>query len=260
MKTSFLTGSFLAGRASVYRLKNGSVPAEKSLNPEQLEHRFARRAERFEMRKQGYGLTLQLSIIGACLVLIGMFSLPLYQQGSFEIEFVQQELVEMEEIVQTQQQLMPPPPPRPPVPVEVPNDEVLEDDVLDLDASLDINETLAALPPPPPPPVEEEEEEPEIFVVVEEMPQMIGGMAALVKDLTYPQLAQQAGIEGMVVVQVVIDEEGRPLNPIIARSGSELLDDAAIEAVMKQNFKPGRQRGQPVKVQLAIPVRFQLTA
>lgn len=260
MKTNFLTGSFLASRASVYRFKNTPTPSKKSLNQAQLEERFSRRAERFHAKKNGYGLTLQLSFIGACLLLIGAVHVPMYQKSTFEIDLVTQELVEMEEIVQTQQQLLPPPPPRPPVPVEVPNDEVLDDDILDLDASLDITETLAALPPPPPPVEEEPEEENEIFVVVENMPEMIGGMAALVKDLQYPRLAQQAGIEGMVVVQVVVNEEGKPLNPVIARSGSELLDEAAIEAVMKQRFKPGMQRGRAVKVQLAIPVRFQLTA
>lgn len=259
MKNSFLTGSFLAGRAKAYHFKNTHKPESAPFNRQQLEHRFARRAERFERRKGGYGLTLQLSAIGACLALIGVLNLPLYQQDTFEIQFVQQELVEMEEIVQTAQQLTPPPPPRPPVPVEVPNDEVLENDVLDLDASLDINEPLAALPPPPPPVEEETEDELEIFVVVEEMPEMIGGMAALIKDLQYPRLAQQANIEGMVVVQVVVNEDGEPLNPIVARSGSELLDKAAIAAVMKQRFKPGMQRGRAVKVQIAIPVRFQLT-
>lgn len=259
MKNSFLTGSFLASRAKAYHFKNTHKPEAAPFNRQQLERRFARRAERFERRKGGYSLTLQASAIGACLALIGVLNLPLYQQDTFEIQFVQQELVEMEEIVQTAQQLTPPLPPRPPVPVEVPNDEVLENDVLDLDASLDINEPLAALPPPPPPVEEETEDELEIFVVVEEMPEMIGGMAALIKDLQYPRLAQQANIEGMVVVQVVVNEEGEPLNPVVARSGSELLDKAAIAAVMKQRFKPGMQRGRAVKVQIAIPVRFQLT-
>ena len=121
-----------------------------------------------------------------------------------------------------------------------------------------------ALPPPPlpePEVIEEEEPDPtdEIFVVVEQMPEMIGGFQSLLKDLEYPALARQAGLEGMVVVNVIIDESGMPESARIARSVAEVLDKAAIEAVMKQRFEPGRQRGRPVRVEMAIPVRFQLT-
>ena len=59
------------------------------------------------------------------------------------------------------------------------NVEIIEEDELDLDATLDIGVPLATLPPPPPAPEDEVEEDPEdqIFVVVEQMPQMIGGLA-----------------------------------------------------------------------------------
>ena len=61
----------------------------------------------------------------------------------------EQEVVKMEEIVQTEHQETPPPPPRPPVPVEVPNDEVVEDKVLDINAELNLDDKLQTPPPPP---------------------------------------------------------------------------------------------------------------
>ncbi len=163
----------------------------------------------------------------------------------------------MEEIVQTLQEVKPPPPPRPPVPVAGPDDEILEDDDLDLDASLDIDEPLADLPPPPPPP-QEEPDEPEIFVIVEQMPELIGGVAQLIKDSKYPDLARKAGLEGTVVVQFIVGADGIPIEPQVVKSVAEILDNAAVEAVMKQRFRPGRQRGQPVPVRMAMPVKFRL--
>ena len=165
----------------------------------------------------------------------------------------------MEEIVQTQQIERPPPPPRPPVPVEVPNDVDLDEEALDFDALLDMDEAIVALPPPPAAAVPEPETEPEIFVAVEDPPEMIGGMASLHGELKYPELARRAGIGGTVVVQVVIDATGEPSSPTVVRSVSEVLDKEAVRAVMKQRFVPGKQRGRAVSVYMAIPVVFRLT-
>ena len=227
-----------------------------------LEDRFAKRARRYRAQRGRYAVHFQAAFVIALLLVISAFQLRIYPDEAASITLVQQELVTMEEIVQTRQLVKPPPPPRPPVPVEVPDDEIIEDDDLDLDATLDIDEPLVALPPPPLPAEEvEEEEEPEdeIFVVVEQMPEMIGGWQALLADLKYPQLARQAGLEGMVVVKVLIDQTGTPSNPQVVKSVHEVLDNAAIEAVLKQRFEPGRQRNRPVRVEMAIPVRFQLT-
>ena len=91
-----------------------------------------------------YTLTLEIAFV---LVLLGvgyLFRAPIYKSAeAFEITLAEQAIVHMEEIEQTKQQVKPPPPPRPPIPIEVANDVVLEDDVLDLDASLDIDELAA---------------------------------------------------------------------------------------------------------------------
>lgn len=104
----------------------------------------------------------------------------------------------------------------------------------------------------------EVEEEPEIFVVVEQMPEIIGGNAKIYENLVYPVIARQAGVEGLSVIQVVVEPDGTPSDITVARSASEMLDQAAITAVSQLRFIPGKQRGVPVRVRMAIPIRFRL--
>ncbi|NNF02938.1 MAG: energy transducer TonB [Rhodothermales bacterium] len=185
------------------------------------------------------------------------------RQGTegLDIQLAEQEVVQMEEILQTEQIERPPAPPRPQVPVAVPDELVLEDETLDFDASLDLDAVITDLPPPPPQPVFEEPDEAiedEIFVIVEEMPQIVGGNSRIYELLEYPEIAIQAGVEGLVVVQVVIEPDGSPSNPEIARSAGEVLDMAAVNAVMQLKFIPGKQRGKAVRVKMALPIRFKL--
>ena len=212
---------------------------------------------RFQNRQRSYGLTVQGGLGLALLVVTGFFQVPFQSGSNLDITFAEQELVHIEEIAQTVHIAKPPPPPRPPVPVEVADDEILEDIDLDLDATLDIDDFLTQVSAPPPP-EEEEEVEPEIFIVVEQMPELIGGISQLLSDASYPSLARKAGLEGTVVVQIVVDPEGNPQDPRVIKSVAEVLDKSAVEAVMKQRFKPGMQRGTAVPVQVAMPVQFRL--
>ncbi len=207
----------------------------------------------------GYFVRIQAGIVLSTLLFIGLFNINFSFEPNTNFEVEERELIEMEEIIQTEIIQTPPPPPRPPVPIEVPNDVVMDDELLDFDAFLDMDNAMAATPSPPPA-AEEEEEEPEVFVIVEQMPEMIGGMEALQRAVVYPEIARRAGIQGRVVVQIVIDTEGNPRNPQVVRSaGGGGLDEAAIRAVMQMKFTPGMQRGRPVKVQYTIPVQFRLT-
>lgn len=173
-----------------------------------------------------------------------------------EVNLVEeQEVVQMEDIVQTEQEDTPPPPPRPQVPVEVPNDEIIEDSQIDLDADLNMDEPLE-MPPPPEDGTEEEEED--FFVAVEQMPELKGGFAKLQNCVEYPEMARKAGIEGKVIVQFVVNENGKVENPRVIRSIGGGTDEEAIRCVKQQEFEPGRQRGEPVRVQYSLPVVFKL--
>jgi len=206
--------------------------------------------------RNDYQITLQSTLIAALLVAIIAFNLQFPEGEGFDIQEIERVELELEEIVQTEIIETPPPPPRPPVPIEVPDDAIIDDEMVDLDAFLDMDAGFDAPPPPPP---AEEDDEPEIFVVVENMPQMVGGQQALYDALDYPDIARRAGIEGRVIIQFVVDEQGRVLDPKVVRSaGGGGLDEAAIAAIQKVTFSPGMQRGRPVKVQMTQPVIFRL--
>lgn len=172
------------------------------------------------------------------------------------ITVADQEEIYIEEIIQTKQEIKAPPPPRPSVPVEVPNDEIIEEEILDIDAELDLGESYE-LPPPPKPLQQEETIEDEIFVVVEQPPVLIGGIASIQKRIIYPELALKAGIEGRVIVQFVIDKNGNVVDPVVVRGIGGGCDEEAIRAVKTAKFRPGLQRGRPVNVRYSLPITFK---
>lgn len=209
-----------------------------------------------------YPLHLEIGLIFSLAVLVVAFQVDFSTSEGFHVQMEQQETVDMRQVQQTKQETEPPPPPRPPVPMEVPNNQVVEQQNVNFDASLDMDEALDTKQKPPEPEEEEEgdeqNEEREIFIAVEESPELIGGMAALQKSVEYPKMARKTGIEGRVIVQFVVDEDGNVQDPKVISGVHSLLNKAAIEAVKKQKFKPGKQRGRPVKVQMSLPVTFTL--
>jgi len=106
--------------------------------------------------------------------------------------------------------------------------------------------------------MEEEPEEPEIFVIVEQMPDLIGGLGGLQKKIHYPEIAKKAGVEGRVFLQFVVDEQGNVADPVVTRGIGAGCDEEAIRAILTAKFKPGKQRGKPVKVKMSLPITFKL--
>jgi len=209
--------------------------------------------------KAGYLIRMEIGFILALLIMISAFKINIdIETQDEQIVIDRQEEVFVEEIVQTKQEIKAPPPPRPMVPVEVPNDEIIVDDFIDLDAELDLDDSFMELPPPPPPANDENNEEEEIFIVVEQMPELIGGLASLNKYITYPEMARRAQIEGRVIVEFIIDKEGNVNNPKIIRGIGGGCDEVALSAVQKVKFKPGMQRGKPVLVRYSMPINFTL--
>lgn len=217
-----------------------------------------RKHEKFDLRNR-YSLYIEVGLIATLGILILAFRMDWAADNDFEIVMPEQEQINIEEVQQTTQIEQPPPPPKPPVPVEVPNDEVLEDVALDLDASLDLDAPVDNTPPPPPPTEEEVEEEPEIFVIVEKMPDLIGGLQGIQSKIRYPDIAKKAGVEGRVIVQFVVDEAGNVTDPVVVRGIGGGCDQEAVRAVSQAKFTPGEQRGKPVKVKMSLPITFRLS-
>ena len=199
-----------------------------------------------------YNIHLQIGFIISITLFITIFNVRIPTKAPAPILIEEQEEIFIEEVIQTKQIETPPPPPRPPVPVEVPNDEIIEDEIIDLDTELDLDGQLD-LPPPP----KSEETQDDFFVVVEQMPQLIGGLASLQKNVKYPEMARRAGIEGRVTIQFIVNEQGKVENPKVIRGIGGGCDEEALKAVMTARFRPGMQRGRTVRVQYSLPIVFR---
>jgi len=178
-----------------------------------------------------------------------------------DTEFLFEEEVEIQ---QTSQETPPPPPPPAVQEVEVLN--VVEDNVET--ESIEVNteddkETEVVISAPVDAPDEDEEEE-VVFVVVEKMPEFPGGQQALFKYLSenvkYPVIAQENGIQGRVICQFVVNKDGAIVDVEVVRSGGDpSLDKEAIRVIKSMpKWKPGQQRGKPVRVKYTVPVNFKL--
>jgi len=98
----------------------------------------------------------------------------------------------------------------------------------------------------------------EYLIAADEMPEPIGGLASIQKNIRYPQLAKLAGIEGKVYVLAFLDEEGKVANARVIKGIGAGCDEAALEAIKVVKFTPARNNGEPVKVQVTIPIVFKL--
>jgi len=209
------------------------------------------------LEKGRYTIRIEFGFIFALLIMITLFKVNIKSSADdFKITTTEQEVVKMEEIEITKQITRPPPPPRPIVPVAVSNDAVIEDEI-NIDSELNFDDLEEFELPDAPAPVVEEEEE-QVFVVVEKMPELRGGLPALMKHIRYPEIARKAGLEGRVYLQFIIDERGKVHNPKVVRGIGGGCDEAAIEAIQKVTFTPGLQRGKPVKVKYSLPIMFKL--
>ncbi|MGB6048350.1 MAG: energy transducer TonB [Flavobacteriales bacterium] len=115
-------------------------------------------------------------------------------------------------------------------------------------------------PPPPPPPVDEETYD---LAAVQEQPDFPGGMAKmyefLQKNTKYPDMEFDAGIQGKVFIEFVVDRDGSVDDVKVRRGVSPGLDKEALRAVRSMpKWNPGKMNGKAVKVSFTIPVDFKL--
>ena len=103
----------------------------------------------------------------------------------------------------------------------------------------------------------------QVFTAVEQMPQFPGGDAALMKfissNINYPQEAYQNGIQGRIIVQLVVKSDGSVGDVKVIRSVDASLDREAIRVCKSlPNFTPGRMNGKAVNVWYTLPITFKL--
>lgn len=207
----------------------------------------------FELRRQ-YKVVFEISLISALFFVTILFQIIGFGKISGEIEKPTFQL-EVAKIDLTQQIKRPPPPARPAVPIASEQETLLGDETID-DTDIDLEEIP---PPPPPPPKKDENEEADVFVAYDTPPELKGGYEFIRKNLKYPDMARQAGIEGKVLIKAVIDENGNVMRAeVLKEDGNVGFGQAAVDVVMKCKFSPAKQRDKSVKVAITLPITFKL--
>lgn len=198
-----------------------------------------------------YPLIIRVStFVGVAVIILAFLVFPRFIHKQVLVqEYVHD--VEIEQIEQTQQIDRPPPPARPSVPIASESEDIAEDVVME-DFEFDDFEAWDAPPPPP--------EGPRVkFIPYDDPPEPIGGYAAIQRNVQYPEIAQEAGIEGTVIVQAFINKSGKVTDAVILKGIPNTgLDEAAMDAIRKTRFRPAKQRDRAVGVWISIPVNFKL--
>ena len=209
-------------------------------------------------------------LVGYVIVLSFMFIAFEWTKRDIKIDTSQAitDLVFEEEIIPITEQpeeVTPPPPVAPPPVAETLT--IVEDDADVDEVDIASTEELGQQVEIKYVPVEVEEEEPEeqtIFEVVEEMPEFPNGgqaglMQYLAKNIKYPTIAQENGTQGRVVCQFVVNKDGSIVDVKVLRGVDPYLDKEAVRVISTMpKWKPGKQRGKPVRVKYTVPVMFRL--
>ena len=217
----------------------------------------------------GKGLSILMGIVVGLAVLFVGFEWGTQEKTIQKDEGIADIIAEEEIDITRQEETPPPPPPPPPVEQVAEVLNVVEDDVevenTDLLSSED-NQAEAQTQTYVPPVVkveEEEESSQQIFMVGEEMPEFPGGQAALMsfiaKSIKYPVVAQENGIQGRVTCSFVVNKDGSIVDAEVIRGIDPSLDKEALRVINTMpKWKPGKQRGKPVRVKFTVPINFRL--
>ena len=232
----------------------------------------------YQIRKKYNRVVLISTLIG--IIVIGLIVIVPYirasNQAKHKLRDAIEVIAEMANDLQKEEAPPPPPPPPPPpseqqtvvkyvAPVVVDSVKVEDQSKLlisDEQVSTTVNKEVVEVVEQKQEEVQEKEEQ-QVFVVVEEMPEFPGGELALRtfigKAIVYPTVAQENGIQGKVFVTFVVNKDGSVSNAKIARGVDPSLDAEALRVVATlPKWKPGKQRGVPVRVSYTVPISFKL--
>ena len=207
---------------------------------------------------------VQLGLVISLAIVLTAFNLNDTVKSADTLGELSSELIEDEVIpITRQEEVKPPPPPPPPQVIE---QLTIVDDNVELDEEFEFESTEAndATIIDAVPVIEDDDSgESEVFVIVEDMPEFPGGELALRKwisnNVKYPVIAAENGIQGKVYVTFVVDKDGSISNARVARGVDPSLDQEALRVVNNlPKWKPGKQRGKPVRVSYTVPINFQL--
>ena len=217
------------------------------------------------------GIFFELGLIIALSLVLIAFEWTSTELLSSEMLMAEDQEFEEEIIPITyEKQAQPQKPPEPPKVVEffqvVDNDIELENELILENMEIDQETEVAIIEYEPTIEAEEEEEEKQIFIAVEEMPSFQGKDATgfqewIGKNLQYPEIALQNGIDGTVFIYFVVEPDGNVSNTRVLRGVDPALDTEVIRVIRASpKWSPGKQRGKPVRVGFTFPIKFKLVS
>ena len=214
------------------------------------------------------GLFFEIGLALALAVLLFAFEWKSSTEEISQFQTVAEEQIE-DEIIPITQQMVKPPPPPPAAPklsdlLNIVEDESSIDEELEIEDADDESDNTE---------IQdisdfgdydgEDTGEENIFMVVEDMPQFPGGNVTkwIAKNVKYPQLAQENGIQGKVFIKFVIEKDGSITDVQVSRGVDASLDREAVRVIKAMpKWKPGKQRGKAVRVSYTLPINFQLSS
>lgn len=211
------------------------------------------------------GIIYRLGLIFSLAMVLIIFEFPDYDEVTLvQLSSDRDVIEEMQEIPLTEQKPPPPPKIKSPEIVAVEDEVEIEEEIeIDLDMEADEETIVEEVEFT----VEEEEVEEvveEIFEVVEEPAAPEGGYkefyAYVSKNMKYPRRAMDIGVSGKVYVQFIVDKDGTITNATTVRGIGYGCDEEAVKVLMgAPKWKPGKQRGRPVKQRMIMPIVFKLS-
>ncbi len=206
------------------------------------------------------GNFLLLGLILSTVFVIVAFSWKSYDEVDAQLESDIKVPDESQVAEVTKQKKKKPKTPAPPE-IEVVEDDVeIDEDQADVQSADMVESDELSLPSGQ---GEKEKKEDKIFVSVQEEPQFPGGKEKMFdyirSNLSYPRQAKEAGIEGTVFVNFVVNKDGSISRVKVRKGVNKALNQEAIRVVKSMpNWNPGRQRGKPVRATFLLPIRFSL--
>lgn len=207
------------------------------------------------------GMFLNIGMAVSIFLVIVAFEWKSYDDYALvDLGVVDDDFDEILEIPQTEQPPELPPEVKTVEIIEVPDEEELEEEI-DLNLDVEVNEETI---------VEEivfedapeDENLDQVFLIVEETASFPGGLSAwakyLNKEMKYPRQAQRMGIEGRVFVQFVVERDGSLTDIQVIKGIGAGCDEEAVRVIKNgPKWKPGKQRGQPVRQKYTQSIQFR---
>jgi periplasmic protein TonB len=220
-----------------------------------------KKTEKADLEKKSF-MFFSLGLIVALLLSITAFTYRVYDDTSAkDLSKNTANNDEILEVPPTQQ--LPPPPPKIQQPqiIEVPDEKKIEEEIeINMDTEVTEQTKVEEIKIAE---VEEKEDPDQIFLVVEETAAPTGGMPAFYefvgKKLKYPAQARRMGIEGKVFVEFVIERDGTITDVKAIKGIGAGCDEEAVRVLQSApKWKPGKQRGKPVRQRMVLPIAFKL--